>query len=353
MKNDDTTTRLDGRRRDGVADGNGDMVERLLHAAGPGPEIPVDGADRVKDLIRPAWRSEVEARARQRTRLWLGGLAAAAALLIAVVYLPSLRPEAPGPPQTTITVAVVDGVLEVTPPGANVEFLTADVAGTEIQPGSLIRTRPGNRATLWLNARRSLRVDAGTELRLDSGASLSLDSGAVYIDTQNGGGSAVEVRTALGTATDIGTQFEVRLGDGTLDVTVREGLVSLSRHGEEIRITQGVALSIDAGGEVRTGAVTAHDPMWTWTQEIAPTFEIEGRSVLAFLNWVSSETGLSIGFESAEVEQLAATTILHGSVEGLSPSQSPFVVLPSARLTVSEEVGVLLVRSLSPDDEGR
>ncbi len=353
MKNDDTTTRLDGRLKDGGADGNGGMVERLLHAAGPGPVIPADGADRVKDLIRPAWRAEVAARTRQRSRLWLGGLAAAAALLIAVVYLPSLRSDAPGPPQTTITVAVVDGALEVTPPGANVEFLTADAAGAEIPPGALIRTRPGSRATLWLTPRRSLRIDSKTELRLDSEASLSLESGAVYIDAQNGGDSAVEVRTALGTATDIGTQFEVRLGEGTLDVTVREGLVSLSRDGEEIRITQGVALSIDAEGEVRTGAVAAHDPMWAWTQEIAPTFEIEGRSVLAFLDWVSSETGLSIAFESAEVEQLAGTTTLHGSIEGLSPSQSPFVVLPSARLTVSQETGVLQVRSLATDDEGR
>ncbi len=349
MKDEDL--KPEGEDRAPRADSSPGMVERLLHAAGPGPEIPDDGAALVKELIRPAWQEGVATRGRQRSRLWLGGLAAAAAVLIAVIYLPSLRPDAPVETKTSITIAVLDGTLEVTPPGGTVEFLSGDAGGVEVPSGSLIRTRPGNRAALWLAPRRSLRIDTETELRLDSEASLSLTAGAVYIDARNGGGSALEVRTALGTATDIGTQFEVRLGDGTLDVSVREGLVSLSRDGEEIQITHGVALSIDVEGAVRTGAVTTHDPMWAWTQEIAPTFEIEGRSVLAFLDWVSSETGLAIGFEDPEVEQLAATTILHGSIEGLTPAQAPSVILPSARLTSDEESGNLTIRALEIDVE--
>ena len=352
MKNDDTTTRVGGRPVNSGADDTGGLVERLLHAAGPGPDIPEDGAARVKDQIRPAWTAEVAARRRQRSRLWLGGVAAAAALLIVAIYLPFQRPDTPAPPTEMMVVAVIAGTLEVTPPGANVEFLTADPIGKEILPGSLLRTRAGNRATLWLTDQRSLRIDAESELRLDSKASLSLVSGAVYIDAQSRGGDAVEVRTAFGTATDIGTQFEVRLGEETLDVTVREGLVSLSREGDEIRITQGVALSIDATGAISTGAVAPHDPMWAWVQQIAPTFEIEGQSVLAFLDWVSSETGLSIGFASSQVEQLAATTILHGSIAGLSPIEAPSVVLPGCRLAASKGPGSLLIHPIDSDEKG-
>jgi len=48
-------------------------------------------------------------------------------------------------------------------------------------------------------------------------------------------------------------------------------------------------------------------------------------------------------------EQAAATTILHGTIEGLSPSEALAVIPPSARLTVSKEPGALLVHRLESD----
>jgi hypothetical protein len=345
MKNEDTETTVDIKTTGGGSDDTGGLVERLLHAAGPGPEIPEDGAARVKDLIRPMWRNEVAARSRQRGRLWVGGIAAAAALIIAMIYLPSLRPGTPVTAPQTIVLASIDGTLEVTPPGSNVEFLTAENKNAEIPRGSLIRSRSGSRAAIELTDQRSLRLDFDTELRLDSEASLSLESGAVYIDSRNDGDSGIEVRTAFGTATDIGTQFEVRLEDDTLDVKVREGLVSLSRDDGDFQITQGISFTVDSGGSVSTSAITPFDPAWSWTQEIAPVFAIEGRTVLAFLDWVSSETGLSVRFANTEVEQLAAATVLHGSIEGITPAQAPAAILPSARLAASEEPGVLLVKA--------
>lgn len=349
MKNDDTKQDVDGRIPDDGTSGPDGLVERLLHAAGPGPEIPADGAQQVKDAIRPLWREGVTARSRQRSRLWAGSLAAAAALIIAIVYLGVLQPGAPQPQQPTIVAAVIDGTLEVTPPGSNAMFLTADDATSEIPRASLIRTRSGSRASLALTNQRSLRIDTDTELRLDSEASLSLDSGAVYIESRNGAESGVEVRTALGTATDIGTQFEVRIRDQSLEVKVREGLVSLARNGQDFRITQGVTLSMNEDGSVQTGSITPFDPAWLWTQEIAPVFEIEGQTVMAFLDWVSSETGFSLRFSDSEVENLAANTILHGSIEGLSPALAPAAILPSARLTASKEPGVLLIRRLDSE----
>jgi hypothetical protein len=231
-----------------------------------------------------------------------------------------------------------------------VSFYTSETANLEIPRGSLIRTGSGSRAALWLSDQRSLRLDSGTNLRLDSEASLSLDSGAVYVDSRGDAQTGIEVRTAFGTATDIGTQFEVRLEQETLDVKVREGLVSLARDDQDYQITQGITLSVDANGIVSTGTITPYDPAWSWAQEIAPPFDIEGRTVMAFLDWVSSETGLSIRFADTEVEQLVATTILHGSIEGLTPASAPAVILPSARLYVNEEPGALLVTPLIADE---
>ncbi len=345
MKND----RKKPDNEDPFTDGAGGIVEKLLHAAGPGPEIPEDGADRIKDQIRPVWREMVLGRSRQRGRLWMGGIAAAAALIVAAIYLPLLQPEAPTEPRSAVVVTVIQGTLEVTPPGSNVSFLTSKSPDSEIPSGSLIRTASDSRAALWLADQRSLRVDSNTELRLDSEASISLNSGAVYIDSDNREEAGIQIRTAFGTATDVGTQFEVRLEPDGMDVKVREGLVSLARGDEEYKITEGIVLSVGIDGGVSSASIAPFDPAWTWTQEIAPPFDIEGRRVLAFLDWVSRETGMTIRFADREVEQLAATTILHGAIEGLTPSQAPAVILPSCRLAVTEETGALLVRRLEPE----
>ena len=326
--------------------GDGRLVERLLEAAGPGPEVPADGAERVKELIRPRWREDASVRIRQRRLLWSGGLAAAAAIIIAAVYLPILHRATPASTEQGIIVALLDGPVEVVPPGSRARTLEAADSGTEIPRGSLVRTQVGGRVALRLTDGLTLRLDVSTGLRLDSEASISLDSGAVYISSSDETGVGIEVRTALGTASDIGTQFEVRLAEDTLDIKVREGLVSLARGSEEYRVTEGIVLSVGADGGVSTASITPYDPAWAWTQEIAPPYEIEGRSVLAFLDWVSGETGVTIRFADHEVEQLAATTILHGAIEGLTPSQAPAVILPSCRLAATWEPGTLVVRRL-------
>ena len=349
MKNDELKPLVEGGRFGDRGADDASLVERLLNAAGPGPEIPEDGAARVKDAIRPLWNEGILVRARQRRLLWAGGLAAAAALVIAAVYLPSLRHIDPLPARHGITVALIAGTLEVTPPGERVGFFTAEEVGSEISRGSLIRTRTEARAALWLADGRSVRLDVNTQMRLDSEASISLDSGAVYIESSGSSSAGVEVRTSFGTARDIGTQFEVRLSGGTLNVRVREGLVSLTRDDEDYQISHGITFSIDADGAVSTSSISPFDPAWGWTQKIAPPFEIEGRSALAFLDWVSSETGLSIRFADPGVEQAAATTILHGTIDGLSPSEAPAVVLPSCRLVAIQEPGALLVRRLETE----
>lgn len=352
MMNDDSKSDVARRTPVDGAKDSGGMVEQLLQAAGPGPEIPNGGAERVKSLIRPVWREGVAARTRQYSRLWLGGLATAAALVIALVSLPFFHRSTPVPLQRAVHVALIEGALEVTPPGSHVGILTAEDTRAEIPRGSLIRTGAESRAAIWLADQRSLRLDVDTELRLDSEASISLESGAIYIDSQNRSSSGVEIRTAFGTATEIGTQFEVRLEDSAVNVTVREGLVSLMHADEEHQITQGISLSLKADGSVHTGTITAYDPSWWWIQEIAPVFEIEGQTVLAFLDWVSSETGLSVSFANTETEQFAATTILHGSIEGLSPNEAPNAILPSCRLAATVDSGTLQIRRLTLDGEG-
>lgn len=329
--------------------GDGGLVERLLEAAAAGPEVPADGAERVKASIRESWRSGVAERARRRRRLWVGGLAAAAAVLLAVVYLTPDRPAGQQLAAFEPLLERVAGTIEVTPPGATVSFRTAEDEGTAVPLGSLLRTRDAGRAAIRLADGVSLRIDRDTEARLDSARSISLDAGAIYVGSGQLAKSGVEVRTAFGTARDVGTQFEVRLGSAQLDVRVREGLVALLRNGDEYEITHGISLTVNSDGAVSSAVVTTYDESWDWVQEVAPVFEIEGRSALEFLDWYSSETGRSIRFSDPDVERLARTTILHGSMEGIPIAAAPAALLPSCRLQARVEPGSLLVRPLAED----
>ena len=349
MSDDNEAPRDDSARFDGREPADGGLVERLLTAAGPGLEIPEGGADRIKAAIRTPWKNEVAVAARQRRRLWAGGLAAATAVILAVVVVPRLHRSELPIETNAITLVVADGRVEITPPGSTVSFLGPDDAGSVIPDGSLVRTRGDHRAALRLTGGQSLRLDDDTVVRFDSERSISLDSGAVYISSADGSGLGVEVRTALGTATEIGTQFEVRLEHDTLDIKVREGLVSLTRGVDEYQITHGIRFSVDGEGAVTTASITPWDTAWAWTQEIAPAFAIEGRSALAYLDWVSAETGLSVRFADAAVEKAAAATLLHGSIEGLTPIETPSAVLPTCGLTAGEDEGVLLVRTINPN----
>ncbi len=321
-----------------------DLVERLVRLADAGPATPTDGVERVRAAIRPAWRAEVEARRRRRHLLWAGGgLAAAASLLIALSLVtrsglpaqPSARPVA--------TLAAVVGSFELLAPvGAPVEVSSVE-RGREVLAGSWLRTGPEARAALALIGGQSLRVDVESRVRLVSATAIELDRGAVYVDSGGAERAGVEVRTSLGVARDIGTQFEVRRIQGTLTVRVREGKVSLAHADEQLQVTSGTELTIAANGPLQTRRSLPSGPEWGWAQAVAPPFEIEGRSAVAFLDWVSRETGLWVSFASPEVESLAAATTLHGSIAGLEPAEAVTVVLPGCGLSHRVRDGTLVV----------
>jgi hypothetical protein len=154
-------------------------------------------------------------------------------------------------------------------------------------------------------------------------------------------GAGVEVVTALGTAREIGTQFEVRLlpaagggGDApaALQVSVREGAVVVGRGGEDVRAEAGGAVTLTAGGGLERTAVAPDGGEWAWVQRAAAPMAIEGVALSAFLDWVARETGRSWRF-GPEVPPSAGAMVLHGSIAGLTPEAALSVVLPGCRLS--------------------
>jgi ferric-dicitrate binding protein FerR (iron transport regulator) len=319
---------------------------RLLRLADPGPEIPADGSDRVKAAIRPSWRREVRSRSRRRVARWLTASAAAAAIVGAVglaLLDDRTRPVDLAP---VATLAVVRGDVDLVPPTGETRRLSDRDAGAVVVAGSRIETNGGSRVAFELAGGASIRIDVSSELTIESDAVVALRRGAVYVDSEGHDDGAVEVRTSFGTAREIGTQFEVRRDDG-LAVRVREGTVGLSRDAEEIEVPRGTELSIAADGSRTIAALPSYGAEWGWVQQVAPVFDLEGRTAGELLDWVSRETGLWITYTDAVVERTARTTVLHGSLDGVVPADAPALVLPSCGLAVDQGDGTLTVSSLN------
>jgi len=298
-----------------------DVVERLVRLADSGPEIPADGAARIKTAVAPLWRTEVRERARRRRLLWgAGALAAAAIISFAIRVIP----------RADLTTPVVERTV------ARFE------RGGDIAAGSPVRTDSVSRAAIRLNGGQSLRLDLNTHVRLLSSRIVELDRGAVYVDSENPNTVPVEIRTRFGIVRDIGTQFEVRSED-SLTLRVREGTVSFSTGPETIEIPGGTSLAIARDGSRVSTAISPDAQEWKWVQTVAPAFAIEGRTVTALLEWVARETGTRVRYESADAEKMARTAVLHGTLGDLRPAQAPGVILPTAGLHATREGSVLKV----------
>jgi hypothetical protein len=72
---------------------------------------------------------------------------------------------------------------------------------------------------------------------------------------------------------------------------------------------------------------------------------IEGRSLLSFLQWVSRELGRHLEFATPQVRDIAARTILHGTVQGREPSEALADVLATTSLSYEIRGDTILVQS--------
>jgi hypothetical protein len=315
-----------------------DLVERLVKLAEPGPEIPADGAARVKAAVRPAWQREVRSRTRRRYVIWAA--AASLAILLSVLVL---RPDrAPAPPSAVLAqLEVVRGEITIRDAAGRPE--NGFGPGAAVRAGSTLNSASNGLASLRMSNGTGIRVDAGTTLQFLSADTVVLETGALYADASGAG--SLEVRTPLGVARDIGTRFEVRHSGDQLLIRVRDGAVSLRTRGQNLRVDGGRELSVRVDGSAQDRPIAADAAEWSWAQTVAPPFPIEGQTVKSFLDWVSHETGSAIHYADVEAERLASTTVLHGSLGELRPGQAPEVILPSAGLEAARDrSGVFTIR---------
>ena len=151
------------------------------------------------------------------------------------------------------------------------------------------------------------------------------------------------VGTPFGVITHIGTQFEVRVASEVLEVRVREGAVHVTPRNASVTTTAGHALRVAPDGTATERPAPTSGPTWDWVTAMAAPFPLEGATVPQFLRWVGREQGWTWSYADDATRRAAARTILHGTVEGLTPDDALRVVLPAAGLTARRDGRRLIV----------
>ena len=316
-----------------------DAIARLLKEAGLRQDVDRERTERVRGAVRAQWLETTRARRRRRNILRsLTALAAAASVFLMLRF--SMRENLPAPAAPIVAVGALETVA-----GTLHVYGSPAASGDTVFTGALLETGLSARAAVRLATGASLRLDVATRVLVESPSVFTLESGAVYVDSgaSDTAVAPLAIRTPLGVARDIGTQFEVRLKDGAVVVRVREGLVELSRDDRIHEASAGEELRLLPDGDLEIGSVLPYAPQWSWITRAAPPFTLEGSSLQTFLDWVSREQGWTARFEDPALEASAHTIMLEGPVLYVAPAAALRTVLPACGLTHRIENGQLWI----------
>lgn len=322
------------------AGGRDDPVEVLLRQAPPRERPDPRLEQALRDRLRGEWR-ELTGRRKRRRRVLVTAMAAS--LLLALIAVLRAPPE-PGP-RTLVAVATVERIRgQFIAAPANGGVTRRLTPGSELHPDERIAGDAGSGMALRWNDGPSIRVDQRSALTIETGGAIQLESGVVYVDT-NGIDSASDplvITTPAGQVRHLGTRYMIAVDGDTTEVSVRAGKVELLRQQTAIEVDSGERLAVSAGGHSRIDAIEVFGPEWDWVEPLADGFDLDGRSLADFLQWVSRETGLSVEYEDVTLEAVAADTELRGSVD-LPPMQALELVLQTSDLIAEVNYGIIRI----------
>ena len=318
-----------------------ETTARLLRLGGMRAEVPSDREGRVRHAFLDECRAAARARVVRRRTATIAGMLSLAAAVVVAVRVWSPREMTPPVRAIVATVERLEGS------GGLVSGQSASRPPARLGPadtmraGDQIETGGTGRVGLRLSEGVSLRFDHGSRARLVSARAIELGAGAVYVDS-GPQSPELEVHTSFGIVRDIGTQFEVRLGEASLRVRVRSGVVEVRRADDVSSARPGTELTLGPAGATSRD-VPPYGPEWAWAAGVGPAFEIEGRQLGAFLDHLCREQGWRLAYADPKLALEASGIILHGSTEGLQPIDALAVVLATTGLTHRVTDGELVV----------
>ncbi len=330
--------------------GEEESLQGLLREMAPEAEPAPEVRERVRQAVAAEWRAAVAPVPKAATRRWQRpGLALAASLAVAAVALGVLQSGPPAPAPVMATLTRLSGAVE-SGLGAGWQPVTE---GQSLRVGQQLVTGPQGKAALTLAKGVTLRLDTDTRIALAGIDRVVVERGAVYLDSglDSGegaeAGSRLQIDSAFGSTRHLGTQYEVRVLPGEMQVSVREGQVAVTgeaRGGTPAVAQAGEQVSITNTGALTRRTVDRQDPRWNWIADVTPPYAIEDRRLTEFLAWVCRETGRELIFASPQVKVAAEEIILRGSVAGLSPDAALAAVMATTNLSYADDNGRLTIQ---------
>ena len=330
-------------RPPGTRAGSTETLEPVLRDALASPSWDPADRERVRAAVEREWRATTGGAQRKPRRkprrAWYLGLAAAL-VVVALVFL------ARGPVDGDAAIGRVARILN-----GSVEVRSWVVRHRALAVGDLVRV--GDRLTahglalISLAPGGTLRVAAGTAVGFPQPAEVALEQGLIYVDCPPGPETCgrLRVATVAGFVDHVGTEFEVLSDEHSVRIRVREGRIRFVGKSASFLAEAGTELLAVAGGRIAQQPIATYGRDWLWTAELAPDYQIEGRTLIEFLQWVSRELGRPLEFADAHAQQIANQTILHGSIKGVDPRDALAQVLATTSLSCEITGGTIRVHS--------
>ncbi len=314
-----------------------DHIGELLKLAGHRHMPDAEQMSRARAAARSEW-TQVIAHRRRRFPVWALGTAALVAIMLVAVTLfrsgGSVSVAVPVPVRGA-EIAMLDtviGTLLVTEAGSTRSVTTA--TGARLRAGDRLETPGGSRAGLALSRGALLKLDEHSTVALDADGGLTLSRGALFVDAgPDSRDPDLHVKTPFGVVRHVGTQFEVRLQSDTVRVRVREGTVAVTTGEGRWTSQEGEALLLANGVAPERRPIATYGSEWSWLDQLAPPFTLEGSTVGAFLQWITRHHGLRWQYEDPTTRDRIERIVLHGSIEGLTAEEALAAVLPTCGLT--------------------
>ena len=328
-----------------------DVLESLFRQASARKEPSEDDRLAVRSAVREEWLN-VTGRRRWRRRAVGFSVAAAALVASMLVLIDSGRMPVTPALQQMAGVERLNGEVLVNAQGST-SLGAALALRAPLYPGQAVTTGSGAGLGLRLESGISLRIDENSRIALVNGATVELERGRVYVDTEAespgpaGAGASTsrfEILTSHGAVRHLGTQYMVDLGHDALRVNVRRGVVQLAVKDDAkaapVYIPGGQQLALEASGQPVLSPGDAFGDEWLWAEALAPGYRMDGRTMAEFLEWVSSETGYEIVYETEQARTVAEDTVLHGEID-LPARKALDVVVRSSDLVAELEDGII------------
>jgi ferric-dicitrate binding protein FerR (iron transport regulator) len=323
-------------------------IATLLRGAGTRIDPPADMARAVQAAVHAEWQQVVATRQRRRMFVWAAAASIGAVAIGSIVAVRFLNETG----QPIATLQRTDGDVFIRSQDTWVRV----AAGQRVAVGEGVRSE--GRAALEFDNGLAVRLDRGTAFELETSERLALRTGAVYVDANpKRAHGAFIVSTHAGDVRHLGTQYVVRMHVDGIEVSVREGRVSIDNDAGSTAASAGERVEVSLRGEVRRGSIAPTAEQWRWASEVAPSFVIENASLAAFLDWIARETGRALVYESPQAQAAAATVTLHGSIAELAPDVALTAVLATTPLrrdeTKAETIAIGFARPIDSQNGAR